>query len=90
MVDQSRVQWQGRSHFLAVAAHVMRRILVDHARAKGRAKRGGDRQRIEWAEDLVAESQRDYDLTEIDEALSALAECDPRQERSWNCVSSEG
>ena len=79
MVDQSRVQWQGRSHFLAVAAHVMRRILVDHARAKGRAKRGGDRQRIEWVEDLVSESQRDYDLAEIDEALSALAERDPRQ-----------
>ena len=79
LVDQSRVQWQGRSHFLAVAAHVMRRILVDHARAKKRAKRGGDRQRVAWVEELVAESHRDFDLLEIDDALSALAERDPRQ-----------
>jgi len=79
MVDQSRVQWQGRGHFLAVAAHVMRRVLVDHARAKKRAKRGGDRQRIEWTEEIVAECHRDIDLLEIDDALSTLAERDPRQ-----------
>jgi len=46
MIDQARVNWQGRTHFFAIGAQAMRRVLVDHARAKHRAKRGGGRQRI--------------------------------------------
>lgn len=72
LVDQSRVEWTGRSHFFAVGAEIMRRILVDHARAKKRAKRGGDRERIELTEDCQVSPQPGIDLLEIDEALAKL------------------
>ncbi|MDP6466783.1 MAG: sigma-70 family RNA polymerase sigma factor [Pirellulaceae bacterium] len=79
LVDQTRVNWQGRTHFFAVGAKVMRRILVDHARAKQRQKRGGDRQRIGLRDDLRISTQRDEDLLAVDEAIAKLAECDLRQ-----------
>ena len=79
LVDQSRVKWQDRSHFLAVASHVMRRILVDHARAKKRLKRAGNRQRMELNETCRVSPCRDVDLLEIDDALAKLAERDSRQ-----------
>lgn len=79
LVDQTRVDWQGKTHFFAVGAEIMRRILVDHARAKHRQKRGGDRQRIELHHDLRVSAQRDEDLLAVDEAIAKLAECDPRQ-----------
>ncbi len=79
LVDQTRVNWQGRTHFFAVGAEIMRRILVDHARAKQRQKRGGDRQRIELHDDLRLSSQRDEDLLAVHEAIEKLAERDPRQ-----------
>ena len=53
LVDQSAVDWQGRTHFFAVAAQAMRRILVDHARRRGAAKRGGHKARLSLEEDLV-------------------------------------
>jgi RNA polymerase sigma factor (TIGR02999 family) len=80
MVDQTRVDWQGRTHFFAVAAQSMRRILVDHARARRRKKRGGDRQRI-VLDDLQLSVQRDDDVLALDEALNVLAQRDERQAR---------
>ena len=79
LVDQSRVNWQGRTHFFAVGAQVMRRILVDHARGKGRVKRGGGRIRIQLDEGLALSPQRDEDILAVDEALAKLAKVDPRQ-----------
>ncbi|MBN1491264.1 MAG: sigma-70 family RNA polymerase sigma factor [Phycisphaerae bacterium] len=79
LVDQSRVDWQGRTHFLAVGAQAMRRILVDHARGRKRAKRGGGRIRIQLAEGLALSVQRDEDVLAVDEALAKLAKLDSRQ-----------
>jgi RNA polymerase sigma factor (TIGR02999 family) len=79
LVGQQRVEWMGRSHFFAVGAQIMRRILVDHARAKKRAKRGGDRQRIALTEECQVSPRPDIDLLEIDDALAKLAQRDARQ-----------
>lgn len=79
LVDQNRVQWQGKAHFCAVASNIMRRILVDHARSKNAAKRGKGAQRITLDEGLVAgDPQSDVDLVELDELLTELAELNPR------------
>lgn len=79
LVDQSRVDWQGKTHFFAVGAEMMRRILVDHARSKQRQKRGGGYHRIELHPDLQLSSDRDEDLLAVDEAIDKLAQVDPRQ-----------
>ena len=70
LVDQDRVDWQGRSHFFAVGAQAMRRILVDHARARGRDKRGGNRRAVAFPEDLAAESEGAPDLLDLEQALA--------------------
>ena len=79
LVDQHRVSWQGRTHFLAVGAQAMRRILVDHARIKNAAKRGGGGQRIGLQEHLKLSNQRSEDLVAVDEALNKLSQIDARQ-----------
>jgi RNA polymerase sigma-70 factor, ECF subfamily len=79
LVDQTRVDWRGKVHFLAIAATAMRRILVDHARRRGAAKRGGDRHRIALDDNLAIESHRDVDLLALEDALTKLAKLDPRQ-----------
>ena len=79
LVDQSAVDWQGRTHFFAVAAQAMRRILVDHARRRGAAKRGGQKNRLLLEDDLVPALEPDDDVLAVDEALSKLAQVDPRQ-----------
>jgi RNA polymerase sigma factor (TIGR02999 family) len=79
LVDQTRVDWKGRTHFFAVAAQAMRRILVDHARRRSRQKRGGGHQRIEWSDQLQLCPERDDDLLALDEALTKLAQLDSRQ-----------
>jgi RNA polymerase sigma-70 factor, ECF subfamily len=79
LVGQTPVDWQGRAHFLAIAAQAMRQILVDHARQKKAAKRGGDRHRIALHDDLVAESSRDVDLLALEDALARLTKLDPCQ-----------
>ena len=82
LVDQTRVEWQGRTHFFAVAAQAMRRILVDHARAKLRDKRGGGLQRVTFVDEAVPGIGSDHaleDIVALDEALTKLAEIDPRQ-----------
>lgn len=81
LVDQTKVDWRGRTHFFAVGAQAMRRILVDHARRRRAAKRGGGRQRITLDEGLVAESRRDEDLLALEDALVKLTQLDPRQAR---------
>ena len=79
LVDQKNVDWQGKSHFFAIGAQAMRRILVDHARSKHREKRGGDRQKISLNEEITLSPQRDEDLMAVDEALEKLADLDARQ-----------
>jgi RNA polymerase sigma factor (TIGR02999 family) len=80
LVDQKNVQWQNRAHFFAVAARLMRHILVDHARRRHRAKRGGSGIALPLEEGLaVAAGKSDVDLLELDEALTRLAAFDDRQ-----------
>lgn len=81
LVDQKRVQWQNRAHFFAVAAQLVRRILLDHARRRHAAKRGGAGTVLTLDEGLVAERQRALDVVTLDEALNALAELDAQQAR---------
>ena len=79
LVDQSQVNWQGRTHFFAVAAQAMRRILVDHARRRGATKRGGNRHRIALDDNLAIESNHDADLLALESALTKLTKLDPCQ-----------
>ena len=79
LVDQSQVTWRNRAHFLGVAAQVMRRILVDYAKARGRSKRGGDVIRTTLDEALDVGQDRTLELLEIDQALEQLAKHDERQ-----------
>lgn len=72
-------RWQNRRHFFAVAAALIRRILVDHARKRGAQKRAGDRVRVALAPDLVLESPPDLDLLALDRAMERLAALDERQ-----------
>ncbi len=79
LVDQKNVQWQNRAHFFAVAARSMRRILVDHARRRHRAKRGGSGIALPLDEGLVVAAEKSVDLLALDEALTRLAAIDVRQ-----------
>jgi RNA polymerase sigma factor (TIGR02999 family) len=79
LIDQKHVRWKNRAHFFALSAHLMRRILVDHARGRKYAKRGGDAQRISFDETLVVSSARAADLVALDEALNRLTALDPRK-----------
>ncbi|HEY3244420.1 MAG TPA: sigma-70 family RNA polymerase sigma factor [Phycisphaerae bacterium] len=81
LIDQSRVQWRGRAHFLAVAAMAMRRILVNHAKARARVKRGGQAARLPLDEAFESFQQRSVDLEALDEALARLSKIDPDQGR---------
>lgn len=81
LVDQSRVDWRGKSHFMAVAAQAMRRILVDHARSRKRLKRGGARQRVDLSSGVAAAGPSDVDLIALDDAMEKLSQLDPRQAR---------
>ena len=81
LVDQKEVQWRNRMHFYAVAATQMRRILVDHARARRYAKRGGGARQVEMDEAMLVSDERAADVVALDEALDALAEFDARKSR---------
>jgi RNA polymerase sigma-70 factor, ECF subfamily len=74
-------RWQNRAHFCAIAAHSMRQILIERARARGALKRGGRRPRVTLDEALVAGGERSIDLVALDEALERLAAFDPEQAR---------
>jgi RNA polymerase sigma factor (TIGR02999 family) len=79
LVDQTSVQLKNRVHFFAVAAQLMRRILVDQIRMKQAKKRGGDCVTLVLAEDVALPQQREADVLALDEALEHLAALDPRQ-----------
>ena len=90
LADQNRLSWRGRTHFFAVGAQIMRRLLVDHARRRGRVKRGGDWLRVTLdhyaspARGVAPLLGRDLDrdqLLALDQALDKLAGLDPRQAR---------
>ena len=81
LVDQTRARWKNRGHFLAVAATVMRRILVDHARSRGRAKRGGERRRVPLTERTASLPREELDLAALDRALGRLEAFDPPRAR---------
>jgi len=81
LVDQTRVEWQDRVHFYAVAARIMRRILVDHARRRARLKRGGAKERVTWDEALGLGHDPSHETLALDDALTRLSKLDPRMER---------
>ena len=81
LVDQRNVQWQNRAHFFGIAAQMMRRILVDHARTKKRVKRGGSDIKVSLNDATVAVKGQDLDVVALDEALSRLAKIDEQQSR---------
>jgi RNA polymerase sigma-70 factor, ECF subfamily len=79
LVRQEDVSWQNRAHFFAVAARMMRRILVDHARKHNYAKRGGGAMTLSLDETVAPAKERELDLVALDEALETLAKLDERQ-----------
>jgi RNA polymerase sigma-70 factor (ECF subfamily) len=81
LVDSDKVNWQNRTHFFAVSAQLMRRILVDSARRRNSQKRGGEQLRITLDERLPIVVESETDLVALDEALKRLADLSPRQSR---------
>ena len=81
LVDQSRVDWQGKTHFMAVSAEAMRRILIDHARSRKRSKRGKDWRRVAFDHVVSELSILDTDLVDFHDTLQKLAALDARQAR---------
>ena len=81
LVDQTRMEWQSRAHFLAVAARAMRQILIDHARRRGAVKRGRDLCRVTMDQAVTPIVDSDPELLDLDEALQKLAAIDQRQSK---------
>ena len=81
LIDVKDVRWQNRAHFFAIAANLMRRILVDHARRRDAEKRGGSQILLTLDDAFAAAEQPDVDLLAIDEALNRLAIIDAQQAR---------
>jgi RNA polymerase sigma factor (TIGR02999 family) len=81
LIDQRRVQWQSRAHFFGIAARLMRRILVDHARSRGAAKRPPMASRLSIDDVDIASESTDVEVLALDQALVRLAAMDPQQER---------
>ena len=81
LVDQRNVRWQNRAHFFGIASQLMRRILVDHARTKKRAKRGGSDIRVSLTDIVASTKAEDLDVIALDEALNRLATIDQQQAR---------
>src|ERR1051325_7564440 len=81
LVDHKGMRWQNREHFYAVAAQAMRRILVDYARSRNYAKRGGEVQIVDLDEAAIVAKKQVADLVALDDALQDLAAIDPRKSR---------
>lgn len=81
LIGQRDISWKSRIHFFAVAARVMRRVLIDHARTRQYAKRGGGAIRLSLDEVAILSDERADELVALDEALNELAKLDPRQSR---------
>ena len=79
LVDQRYVQWQSRAHFFGIAAQMMRRILVDYARSRNYAKRGGGAIQVSLEESLIVSDERTTEVVNVHEALERLAEFDARK-----------
>lgn len=79
LVDGATLDWQSRGHFFAMASTMMRRVLVEHARARSREKRGGEAERVQLDEALTVSAESDVDVLRLDDALTRLAEEDPKQ-----------
>jgi RNA polymerase sigma factor (TIGR02999 family) len=82
LVGNADVPWQDRAHFFGVAATVMRRVLVDHARGRGRVKRGGGRARVDIQQHEPSDlSESNVDILDLEDAMNTLGDLDPRQAR---------
>ena len=81
LAGQQKIEWQNRAHFFAVTAQVMRHILIDHARRRHFAKRGGEAQHVPLEDAAAMSQQRAAELVALDEALDELAKLDPRKGR---------
>jgi RNA polymerase sigma factor (TIGR02999 family) len=81
LIDQKQVHWKNRAHFFALSAQLMRRILVDHARKRNFAKRGGGANKITFDEVMLISKERGRDLLSLDAALDRLAEIDERKSK---------
>lgn len=85
LVDQSRISWENRSHFLAVYSLAMRSVLVDLARRRSARKRGGDWERLEFDDAVIRIDEQANEILAIHEALEKLAEKRPRLARTVEC-----
>jgi RNA polymerase sigma factor (TIGR02999 family) len=81
LIDQREARWQNRAHFFAIAAKLMRRILVDRARARGYAKRGANPLQVSLDEGMAVSGKKEPDLVALDDALKDLEAMDPRKSR---------
>ena len=81
LVDQRQARWQNRAQFFGIAAQLMRRILVDHARRHQAAKRGGSAIQVPYDEEAVAAAESEIDVVALDDALTRLGTLDPQQAR---------
>ena len=81
LIDQKNVEWQNRAQFFGIAAQLMRRILVDHARTKKRAKRGGSDIRVSFAEAETSAKAQELDVVALSEALDRLEQIDEQQSK---------
>jgi RNA polymerase sigma-70 factor (ECF subfamily) len=81
LVDQTSIEWKNRAHFLAVAARAMRQILIDHARGRAAAKRGGELCRVTMDQAVTPITDTDPELLDLDDALHRLAAMDERQSK---------
>ncbi len=79
LIDNTRIDWQGKTHFLAIAAKEMRQILVQHARTHKARKRGAGATRVTLDENVVPTPERTFDVLAVDEALDKLSALSPRQ-----------
>jgi len=81
LIDQHSVQWQDRAHFFAIAAKMMRRILVDYARSRRYAKRGGEARQVSFDESAIISLEKGAEMVAVDEALNDLATRDARKSK---------
>jgi RNA polymerase sigma factor (TIGR02999 family) len=80
-LSDEKVDWKDRAHFIGIAAHVMRRVLVDYARQHGRKRRAGDLQRVELDDNMAISPDRLHEVLVLDQAMERLAAKSPRQAR---------
>lgn len=85
LIDETRVEWQDRSHFFAIAARSMRRIIIDHARERGAQKRGGGQAHVELDPERIVVVEQAETLLAIDAALAAMSDIDERLARVAEC-----